>query len=229
MKWLFPVLLAAAVAAGCGGGAKPGPATPGAPGSPAPGGDRGTEGGPTIVMPSDSPRVVVEAEAAEKLVVPFQVMADADASGGKALTLPSKGCAGQHLHIAEEGTPERTAGSAELALTIEKEGTYYLWIRRWWCCSCGDSFNLELDGGKAFAFGNDGTTFRRWVWMEHKDADGPAKFKLAAGPHKLVFKNRGESGFRIDQVLFATDPKFVPQGRETPSAGAAAQAPAGGP
>lgn len=224
MTRLFPAIVVAVLAAGCGGGSKP-------PGTKPP--DGGTTGpidaGPTIVMPSDAPRVVVEAEAAGKVTAPFQVMADADASGGKALTLPSKGCAGQHLHIAEEGTPERTAGSAELPFSIEKEGTYFLWVRRWWCCSCGDSFNLELDGGKAFTFGNDGTTPRRWTWMEHKDADGPVKFKLSAGAHRLVFRNRGESGFRIDQVLLSADPKYVPQGREQPSSGGGAQPPGGSP
>jgi len=223
MKWLFPVLLAAFVAAGCGDGSQKPTAEP-----PDGSGNAGNPGkGPTIVMASDAPRVVVEAEAAEKIVAPFQIFSDADASGGKCLHLPSKGCNGRHLHIADEGTPERTAGSAELAFSVEKEGTYSLWIRRWWCCSCGDSFDLELDDGKKFTFGNDGTTPRRWTWMEHKDADGPVKFKLSAGAHRLVFKNRGESGFRVDQVLFSADPKFVPQGREQPSAGAAAKPPAG--
>jgi len=158
------------------------------------------------------------------------VLADSEASGGKCLTLPSAGCDGQiHNHIAkDEKDPKRTAGSAELAFTVEKEGEYCLWIRKWWCCSCGDSFSLQVDDGKAFTFGDDGTTPRRWSWLAHKDADGQVKFKLTAGAHKLTFRNRGESGFRIDQVLFTADPEsgFVPQGKERPPQ--KPKAPAGG-
>ena len=162
------------------------------------------------------PASLLKPELQPSLVPPFQVMDDSLASGGKCLTLPSKGCNGEHhQHIAPEGTPERIAGSAELTFKVGKDGDYVLWIRKWWCCSCGDSFSLELDGAKPFIFGNDGTTPRHWSWLEHKDADGPVKFRLSAGEHKLVFRNRGESGFRIDQLLFTADLKAVPQGKET--------------
>jgi hypothetical protein len=139
--------------------------------------------------------------------------------------VPSKGCNGEHhQHIAAETDPERYKGSAELAFAVEKDGEYILWIRKWWCCSCGDSFSLQLDDGKAFVFGDDGTTPRHWTWLAHQEAGEIRKFKLSAGAHKLIFRNRGESGFKIDQILFTADPKFVPQGKEQPPA----KAPAGG-
>jgi len=218
------VIVGLLAAAGCGGDTKPA-GNPGG-GSPSAGGARKPDKEWGVILPVELPRALVEAEAATNLVAPFQVLADSEASGGKCLTLPSKGCGAVHQHIAPEGTPERTAGSAELAFSVEKEGEYTLWIRKWWCCSCGDSFSLQLDDGKAFVFGNDGTTTQHWSWLAHQEAGEPIKFKLSAGAHKLVFKNRGESGFRIDQVLFAMDPKFVPQGKERPPA--LPKAPAGG-
>lgn len=217
--------LAALALAGCGSGGdgqKPPP--------PPPPNSGGTKTAPNPVLATEGPRVVTSAAEAGNLVAPFQVLADTEASAGKCLTLPSAGCDGQfHNHIAkDEKDPKRTAGSAELAFSVEQPGDYYLWIRKWWCCSCGDSFSLQVDEGKAFTFGDDGTTPRRWSWLAHKDADGQVKFKLAAGAHKLTFRNRGESGFRIDQVLFTTDPesKFVPQGKEQPPQ--KPKAPAGG-
>jgi hypothetical protein len=214
----------AALAAGCGADAKPAP-------PPKEGGDKPKGNGPIVTMPTEMPRVLVEAEAATDVQPHFKVIDDSEASGGKCLTLPSKGCNGQHhQHIAPKETdPERTKGSAELAFSVETAGDYYLWIRRWWCCSCGDSFSLQLDEGKPFVFGNDGTTTQNWHWWRHQEAVEPVKFKLAAGAHKLIFRNRGESGFRIDQVLFTTDPNYVPQGKEkAPAAPATPPGPAGG-
>jgi hypothetical protein len=199
------------LAAGCGGDAQPGGKPGGGGKGPDGGSTRKPGGGVVVIKRKELPRVLVEAEAATNLVAPFQVVADSEASGGKCLTLPSKGCGAVHQHIAPEGTPERTAGSAELAFSVDQEGEYVLWIRKWWCCSCGDSFSLQLDEGKPFVFGNDATTFRNWTWLAHQEAGEPVKFKLSAGAHKLTFKNRGESGFRIDQVLFTADPEFVPQ------------------
>jgi hypothetical protein len=212
-------------AAGCGGSTPPA-ADPGANRKPPP--PKGN--GPVIIEVADAPRVVLEAEAATNVQPHFKVVDDSEASGGKCLTVPSKGCSGAlHQHIAPEGDPERTRGSAELAFTVEKDGEYILWIRKWWCCSCGDSFSLQLDEGKPFVFGNDGTTTLHWSWLAHQEAGEVRKFKLAAGAHKLIFRNRGESGFRIDQVLFTADPKYVPQGKEQPPAAPAApKAPAAG-
>jgi hypothetical protein len=203
-------------AAGCGGDG-PSPAPPGGKNLPPKG------GGPVVIMPEDAPRVLVEAEAATDVQPYFKVVEDSEASGGKCLTVPSKGCNGEHhQHIAEKETdPERTKGSAELAFTVGQAGEYVLWIRKWWCCACGDSFSLQLDDGKPFVFGNDGTTPRHWTWLVYQESGELRKFKLSAGAHKLIFRNRGESGFKIDQVLWSADSKFVPQGKEqAPAPGA---------
>jgi hypothetical protein len=159
------------------------------------------------------PRALIEAESAT-CVAPFQVVADAEASGGKYLTIPSRGCGVKHIHIAEEKTPARTAGSAEIEFEIPEDREYVLWVRKWTCCGCGDSWKMQLDEDKAFVFGNQGTTHRHWSWLSHQDEDGKIKFKLSKGAHKLKLTNRGESGFRIDQILFWADHKRVPQGKE---------------
>lgn len=164
---------------------------------------------------ADKPRVLIEAETA-KCVKPFKTGDDAKAGGGKYLVLPSLGCSGgTHVHLAkDQKDPKRTAGSAELEFTVAKAGDYVLWMRKWTCCSCGDSWKVQIDDGKAFTFGNQGTTHRHWAWLAHQDSDGKLKLKLTKGKHKLKLINRGESGFRIDQILFWADHKHAPAGKE---------------
>jgi hypothetical protein len=172
---------------------------------------------PNIEWAKDQPKVVIEAEIAS-CVSPFSVGQSAEAGGGKYLTLPSKGCAGNvHQHIAKEGTPERVAGSATLEFTIEKDADYYLWVRKYTCCSCGNSWAMQIDEGKPFTFGNQGTTHRHWSWLAHRGGNGKIRLKLKKGKHKLKIINRGDSGFRLDQILFWADTKQVPQGKEKPN------------
>ncbi len=138
------------------------------------------------------PRVLIEAETA-RCVKPFKTGDSAEAAGGKYLVLPSRGCSGGiHVHLAEKETdPRRTAGSAELDFTVKEAGDYVLWVRKWTCCSCGDSWKMRIDEGKAFTFGNQGTTHRHWSWLAHQDTDGKIKIKLTKGKHKLKLINRG--------------------------------------
>ncbi len=177
----------------------------------------GNGGGPDIVWSADKPKILVEAEAAV-LMPPFATAKAAEAAGGSYLTLASKGCDGNvHRHLAkDENAPERLAGWAELEFEVKTDGDYLLWIRKWTCCSCGDSFSLSIDDGKAFTFGNQGTTHRHWSWLAHQGGDGKVRLSLKKGKHKLKIINRGESGFRIDQIIFWADPKRVPQGQEKP-------------
>jgi len=173
-------------------------------------------GKPDIVWNQDRPRILIEAETATCLA-PFKIAKAAEASGGQYLTLPSKGCDGNvHHHIAKEGTPERTTGSAQVEFEVETGGDYLLWIRKWTCCSCGDSFSVKIDDRKPFTFGNQGTTHRHWSWLAHQGGDGKVRLKLTKGKHTLKIINRGESGFRIDQIIFWADHKRVPQGQEKP-------------
>lgn len=214
-KYLLLGLLVA-LAAGCGGD-NPQPLPAGGNQAGDQGEGEGDGGGPTIIPPPARPKVLIEGESAGKLVQPFATGAHAKASGGRYLTLPSAGCDGRfHKHIAPEDDPKRKAGSAELEFTVERQAEYVLWVRKWSCCSCGDSWRMQFDEGKPFDFGNAGTNHGFWSWLAQQDADGKVRFKLSPGKHKLKLTNRGESGFRIDQVLLWADHKQVPQGIEKP-------------
>ncbi|MHC4916343.1 MAG: hypothetical protein ACYTGB_12710 [Planctomycetota bacterium] len=213
-KLLAGMTLAATMAlAGCGSDAPPDNA--GEPGARPPGGGQKNGSGPDVDWGDKKPRVLIEAEKATP-VAPYAVAQDAAASGGKYLTVASKGCDGNvHQHIVkDEKDPARRAGSAELEFEVKEAAEYVLWVRRWTCCSCGDSWTMQIDDGPAFTVGDQDITHQHWSWQAQQDADGKVKFKLTAGKHKLKFANRGESGFRIDQVLFWADHKHAPAGME---------------
>jgi hypothetical protein len=208
---LLALLLTAGFGCGDGDAGKPPPANGTAPAQ--------GQDGPVVIGLEEKPQVLVEPEVA-KCVFPFEVGEDADASGGKYLTIRPKSCDGnEHKHIAEEKDPARTAGSAELEFEVKEDGEYLLWVRKWTCCGCGDSWKMKIDDGEPFTFDCQGTTHRHWSWIAHQGPDGKVKFALKKGKHKLLLTNRGESGFRIDQILFSADPKRVPAGRERPRGG----------
>jgi hypothetical protein len=163
-------------------------------------------------------RIVVEAESGIELTEPLKQVADDQASGGACLALPSPGCAdGKHLHPADgPAAPGRVAGSAQVPFRVATEGEYSLWIRTWWCCAEGDAFVVELDGGRSYIFGDDGADFRKWSWRDLREGGRQVRFRLAAGRHVLLIRTRGESGFKIDQLLFTTDGRFRPKGIAKP-------------
>jgi hypothetical protein len=175
--------------------------------------DDGTsqENGPDIVAFDQAPKVLLEAETAA-CKAPYAIGEDAEASGGKYITVAPISCDGKdHTHL---GDALRKSGQATIEFEVAKDGDYVIWFRKWSCCSCGDSWLVKLDDRKAVTFGNEGTTHRHWTWICRRDGDDLVKVSLKSGKHKMVFSNRGESGFRIDQVLLWADTKRVPQGKE---------------
>jgi len=143
-----------------------------------------------------APRIVLEAEAGT-IQAPMEKRKDENASGGEYVEAP-EGPEHQELSI---------GGSVTLPFKVTAPGNYELWLRVWWCCSCGNSLDLKLDGEDLGYITNN--NLRVWQWM--RCPKGP--FTLSAGEHVLVVGNR-EDGSRLDQVLFIADSEYVPAGIE---------------
>lgn len=118
-----------------------------------------------------------------------------EASGGKCLEIPEGA-----------GKPPEAGGEAIYKFEAQNDGKFVLWIRSWWTDGCGNSLTLILDNGRPFIFGEDGT-FKAWHWVRGMKAE------LKAGAHELKIQNR-EDGIKIDQILFASDTRYVPTGIE---------------
>ena len=137
---------------------------------------------------------VIEAEDAEEVTLPFQVITDPDASGGRCAQAPL------------EADP---LGGMTYFIDIAKRGRYAFWGRMAAGDSCHDSFWVIVDGMKrrrhvlATDY-EDG----QWRWIR------AGTFPLESGPHEIAILNR-EAGPKIDQFLLTTDRSYRPEGIES--------------
>jgi hypothetical protein len=146
------------------------------------------------------PSILLQVADAE-LHAPMQAVADANAAGGK--------CA-----IAPEGPNHQElnkGGDAAFKFEVVESGEYFLWVRAHWCCSCGNSLGISLDGVEQKSGIEDGI-FQTWHWVRLKQPLA----RLTAGAHQLVIKSR-EDGSGFDQVLLTLDADYRPSGIEQPN------------
>ena len=94
-------------------------------------------------------------------------------------------------------------GDATFSFKVTEPGEYILWMRAKWCCSCGKSLDVSIDGGEFLTVLDP--TFQKWHWVRLKRPP----FKLAAGDHTMVVKTR-EDGSAFDQILLTQDTDYTP-------------------
>lgn len=146
------------------------------------------------------PSILLQGAQAE-LHAPMQFVADPNAADGKLMVAPE---GPNHQEI-------NKGGDATFKFNVVAAGDYYLWVRAHWCCSCGNSLGVSLDGVEEKTSIEDGI-FQTWHWVRLK----PALAKLAAGAHVLVIKSR-EDGSGFDQALLTQDADYRPNGIEQPN------------
>ncbi len=160
--------------------------------------------------------ICFEAEAATNVVAPMAVGDAAQPAADPAWPAAKEASGNRYLEIPQGkgNPPEVKAGEAAWSFTLKEEGTYYLWCRVWWADSCGNSFDVSLDGAKPFIFGQD-ATYKSWHWV--RSPLRLSQLELKAGTHALKIGNR-EDGVRVDQLLLTNDKRFVPVDIETVTA-----------
>lgn len=162
--------------------------------------ETGTATVPQVTMIQSAPRIVIEAETA-KIEPPMKIGEDANASGGKFVHAPE---GPDHKEIS-------VGGSATFDFQVKTAGDYLLWIRKNWCCGCGNSLTISVDKGKEITFGGD-ATYQRWDWKRVPDPakpGAPLTLHLTEGPHNIKVGNR-EDGSKFDQMLLTQDNEYVP-------------------
>lgn len=138
------------------------------------------------------PSILIEAESGE-VRAPVVVREDAAASGGKFVIAPE---GPEHAELS-------VGGNVTYRLHVAEPGRYTLWVRGNWCCSCGNSVSVSLDGGKAYDI--EDAVLNKWHWVELQGH----RPELTAGDHLLVVSNR-EDGAGWDQILLTQDPDYRP-------------------
>ncbi|NOZ24242.1 MAG: hypothetical protein GXP25_24465 [Planctomycetes bacterium] len=170
-------------------------------------GGQGAAEVPAVTLIKTAPKIVIEAEAATKLVPPMKVCADAQASGARYAEAPE---GPNHKELSK-------GGSATYEFEVAEPGKYVLWIRKNWCCGCGNSLTVSVDGAKDLMFGGD-ATYGKWDWQRVTDPAKPGTpltYNFAKGKHTLTIGNR-EDGSKFDQILFIQDNEYVPVTAEKP-------------
>ena len=163
----------------------------------------------TTASPPEPFYLYLEAETATASS-PFEVVADANASGGECLALP-------------EGVGNGV-GEASISFEVPYTDTYYMWGRVIAPTASDDSYYISINGDY------DRTWdvlyeehFPDWTWDQVAERgsgtfDGPefdpATFSLNAGTFTLTIKNR-EDGIMLDQILITNDASFIPDGVQT--------------
>lgn len=152
--------------------------------------------------------IVFEAENAVETELPMALITNAvegadinhTASGNSFLKIPEK--AGN--------PPALNKGFAKFEIDIPSAGDYFLWARVLWEGECSNSFNVQIDDGAPFLFGED-PTFNAWHWVRYPVSRMAKPIHLTAGKHTVIFRNR-EDGVSLDQILFSKEKRFVPVG-----------------
>lgn len=167
--------------------------------------------------------VVFEAETAAETEEPMVLEKAPDGADAE-----HTASGGAFLHIKEGAgnPPKLEKGFAKFTVDVPATGAYRLWARVKWEGECSNSFTVQIDDRPAFLFGED-MTFGVWHWVKHPVARMAPLLQLEKGMHTIVFRNR-EDGVALDQILLASDKRFVPVGiaKATTDGGAASAKPA---
>jgi|GEM_PF-3235084 len=165
--------------------------------------------GKNPVRPNRHPRLVwLEAENGW-LEQPLRIRGDATASHW------------QFIEVANDresrGAPP-ASGHASYPFRVQRAGTYRLWGRVFADSNDDDSFWVRMDGGKWLRW-NGFLPRDRWSWAEVFDevsGKSPVEFGLNKGEHHLEIAYR-EDGARLDRLLIADDPSYLPRGYGRPA------------
>jgi hypothetical protein len=175
-------------------------------------------GGFRIETETGGNRVLLEAEAADRIEPPFAL---APAGG----PVPEGASGGISVYLGPEKVNE-TADNAQyekghpaadhpgfLAWRVRVPATdeYALWVRAFWVDDCGDSVGVSIDGSPPRPLG--GSTHGRWTWNLLRTGEGAARVRLEADPetpHEIRLLNR-EDDLYIDQVLLLGTDRAWPE------------------
>lgn len=150
---------------------------------------------------------IVQAESAQVIEPPLEILADPEALDGSYVVVPP-------VNVPINQDPAAT-GVGRLALTFEvpHAGTYRIWMRSRAPSVASDSFFMRIDQGPWVKWNDINLDFPMvWHWDGVRDSDaGPGllEFPLQSGQH--VFEiNRREPGLQMDAFIITDDLSYDP-------------------
>lgn len=156
---------------------------------------------PAADLSQDPTLVVAEAENAT-VTAPMIKFADAKASGGMAIHVPT-GSGG----TVANGT---TVGTAVFNLAVKQAGTYQLWVRLRTPSATNSGLYISVDNG-AFATWDMPESGEDFKWMRGETIVNAMPrmltYNLTAGNHRVEIRRR-EENTQVDVVALSMDPQF---------------------
>jgi hypothetical protein len=135
-------------------------------------------------------KIWIEAELAENINEPLQVIDDEEAFLGKA--------------VVSTGISHSVLGFASYPVNLAQSGKYQFWGRCFWPAGCSNSFLVQVDNSKKFLLGNN-LPLKTWHWVK-----GP-NWQLNNGKHNIFLWNE-EQDSRLDRILLTLDKSYIPRG-----------------
>ncbi len=155
----------------------------------------------TVTVPTTTPPgpeiILIEAENAQSIVLPFRIGSDALASNGKYIYTPN--------FSGNAHTPGNAGATYTVNLT--QGGTYVLSGRALASDTSNDSFFVQIDNGPDNLW--DLPEGPSWQWSNVNDQTThqyPVKFNLTPGSHTIKIKLR-EDGTKLDELYLTNDVK----------------------
>lgn len=136
-----------------------------------------------------------EAEHANELTFPFEIVRHDASSGGLALGLPEGG--------GDRSSFSGDQGTATFRVRITEPGTYTLWVRVWWNGFCSNSLFVSVLGRTRSV---SSRTHGRWHWLI------VGAWPLNAGVTDIRLHNR-EDGIWVDQLVLTSEGFHPPGGQ----------------
>lgn len=144
----------------------------------------------SLDIKKDKVYLLLEAESAENICDGLSIIPDQNSSGGKAVVSLLKS--------------HQIEAYASYDLEIQRTGEYQFWARCYWPGGCSNNYLVQIGDSRKLSLGQD-PVIDSWHWVK-----GPS-FLLTPGKHELKIWN-DEYGARIDKILLALDPAFIPSG-----------------
>ena len=138
--------------------------------------------------------LVYEAEHANYLTYPFEIVESAGASGSLALSIPESAGSSEAF--------DGDSGAARFHLVVPEEKSWRLSLRVRWNGACSNSLFVRMNGAEPRKVASE--TFQRWHWVH------AGVWDLAAGENELELLNR-EDGVWVDQVVLTRGTADLPQ------------------
>ena len=138
--------------------------------------------------------LVYEAEHANYLTYPFEIVESAGASGSLALSIPESAGSSEAF--------DGDSGSARFHLVVPEKKNWRLSLRVRWNGACSNSLFVRMNGAEPRKVASE--AFQRWHWVQ------AGAWDLAAGEHELELLNR-EDGVWVDQVVLTRRTADLPQ------------------